>query len=130
MNTAIVETSGNDSDMDSQWQSPPDEIRDVLHAQQFPLAWTSPTGEYMILGDRILELEGRVFELRDTICLWFVGGDSLNQLFKLLLVDWLCERRPAPASPEPSLGQEYRRDGRLLGRVYELCTGRPARQPE
>ena len=54
MNMASVGTSGTSPNTEAQWQSPPDDIRDVLHAQQFPLAWTSPTGEYMILGDRIL----------------------------------------------------------------------------
>ncbi|MEM9219313.1 MAG: prolyl oligopeptidase family serine peptidase [Cyanobacteria bacterium P01_F01_bin.150] len=41
-------------DVVSQWQSPPKEIQDILYAQQFPQAWTAPTGEYMILIDRII----------------------------------------------------------------------------
>jgi len=35
----------------SGWQSPPDEVLEVLHAQQLPWVWTSPTGEYLFLAD-------------------------------------------------------------------------------
>lgn len=39
---------------DSQWQSPPPEVLEVLHAQQFPQVWTAPNGEHLLLADRIL----------------------------------------------------------------------------
>ena len=35
------------------WQSPPDEIMDVLHAPQLPWVWTSPTGEHLLLADPV-----------------------------------------------------------------------------
>ena len=38
----------------SQWQSPPPEVLEVLHAQQFPQVWTAPNGEHLLLADRIL----------------------------------------------------------------------------
>ncbi|NEQ42718.1 MAG: S9 family peptidase [Leptolyngbya sp. SIOISBB] len=38
----------------SQWQSPPKEVLEVLHAQQFPQVWTAPNGEHLLLADRIL----------------------------------------------------------------------------
>ncbi len=36
------------------WQSPPDEVLEVLHAPQLPSAWTSPTGEHLLLADPVL----------------------------------------------------------------------------
>jgi dipeptidyl aminopeptidase/acylaminoacyl peptidase len=33
------------------WKSPSQDILDVLNAPKLPLAWTSPTGEYMLLAD-------------------------------------------------------------------------------
>ena len=36
------------------WQTPPAEWLEVLHAPQLPSAWTSPTGEHMLLADPIL----------------------------------------------------------------------------
>ena len=33
------------------WMRPPEEILNVLHAPQLPDAWTSPTGEYILLAD-------------------------------------------------------------------------------
>ncbi len=36
------------------WQSPPEDILDVLYAPWLPEAWTSPTGEYLLLADPVL----------------------------------------------------------------------------
>ncbi len=36
------------------WMSPPADILEVLHAPQFPRAWTAPTGEYLLLADPVL----------------------------------------------------------------------------
>ena len=36
------------------WQSPPEEVLEVLHAQQLPWVWTAPTGVYMFLADPVL----------------------------------------------------------------------------
>ncbi|MEM0980234.1 MAG: prolyl oligopeptidase family serine peptidase, partial [Cyanobacteria bacterium P01_H01_bin.58] len=38
----------------SRWQSPPEEILEVLHTQQFPRVWTAPTGEYLLTADYVL----------------------------------------------------------------------------
>ena len=35
------------------WQTPPQEIMEVLHAPQLPWVWTSPTGEYLLLADPV-----------------------------------------------------------------------------
>jgi len=36
------------------WQTPPEEILEVLHAPQLPRVWTSPTGEHLLLADPVL----------------------------------------------------------------------------
>ncbi len=38
----------------TEWQSPPDDILEVLHAPQLPWVWTAPTGEYLLLADPVL----------------------------------------------------------------------------
>ena len=38
----------------TKWQSPPEELLEVLHALQLPWVWTAPTGEYMLLADPVL----------------------------------------------------------------------------
>lgn len=38
----------------TEWQSPPEEVMEVLHAPQFPWVWTAPTGEYLLLADPVL----------------------------------------------------------------------------
>jgi len=35
------------------WQTPPEEVMEVLHAPQLPWVWTSPTGEYLLLADPV-----------------------------------------------------------------------------
>lgn len=35
------------------WQTPPQEILDVLHAPELPWVWTSTTGEYLFLADPV-----------------------------------------------------------------------------
>jgi hypothetical protein len=37
----------------SGWQSPSEEILEVLHAPQLPRVWTAPTGEYLLLADPV-----------------------------------------------------------------------------
>lgn len=39
---------------DGQWQSPPEDILNVLNAPQLPQVYTSPTGEYLLLIDPVL----------------------------------------------------------------------------
>ena len=36
------------------WQSPPEDLLDVLYAPQLPWVWTAPTGEYLLLADPVL----------------------------------------------------------------------------
>jgi dipeptidyl aminopeptidase/acylaminoacyl peptidase len=36
------------------WQSPPQEVLEVLHAPQLPQVWTAPTGQYLLLLDPVL----------------------------------------------------------------------------
>ena len=36
------------------WQTPPEEVMEVLLAPQLPWVWTSPTGEHLLLADPIL----------------------------------------------------------------------------
>lgn len=52
MMAVSLEASENNSR--SQWQSPPEAIQEVMHAQQFPRVWTAPSGEYMLLVDPVL----------------------------------------------------------------------------
>jgi len=35
------------------WQTPPEEVMEVLHAPQLPRVWTSPTGENLLLADPV-----------------------------------------------------------------------------
>jgi hypothetical protein len=37
-----------------EWQSPPDDLLEVLHAPQLPWVWTAPTVEYLLLVDPVL----------------------------------------------------------------------------
>ncbi|MGF1461288.1 MAG: alpha/beta hydrolase family protein [Leptolyngbyaceae cyanobacterium] len=36
------------------WQSPPQEILDVLYGQHYPRVWTAPNGEHLLLTDLVL----------------------------------------------------------------------------
>ncbi len=36
------------------WQSPPEDLLEVLHAPYLPWVWTAPTGEYMLLADPVV----------------------------------------------------------------------------
>lgn len=49
-----LEASEGNLQSESQWQSPSAEVREVMHAQQFPWVWTAPNGEYMLLADPVL----------------------------------------------------------------------------
>jgi dipeptidyl aminopeptidase/acylaminoacyl peptidase len=37
----------------NEWQSPPAELLEVLHAPQFPWVWTAPTGNHLLLADPV-----------------------------------------------------------------------------
>ncbi|MEM9907647.1 MAG: hypothetical protein AAF921_21775, partial [Cyanobacteria bacterium P01_D01_bin.44] len=52
--TANSWASEDNSKPASKWQTPPAEVLEIMHAQQFPQAWTAPSGEYMLLADQVL----------------------------------------------------------------------------
>ena len=54
MMAVSLEASESSSKSVSQWQSPPEAIQAVMHAQQFPRVWTAPSGDYMLLADPVL----------------------------------------------------------------------------
>ena len=37
----------------TEWQSPPAEVLEVLHAPQLPEVWTAPSGEHLLLADPV-----------------------------------------------------------------------------
>ncbi|MCK5842634.1 MAG: hypothetical protein KAH31_10725, partial [Candidatus Sabulitectum sp.] len=41
-------------ELTTQWQSPPEELLDVLHAPRLPWVWTAPTGEYLLFADPVV----------------------------------------------------------------------------
>ena len=38
-------------DQGKEWQTPPEEVMNVLHAPQLPWIWTAPTGEFLLLAE-------------------------------------------------------------------------------
>ena len=51
---AVATTGAGSVPALSSWKSPPKEVLDVLHAPPLPRAWTSPTGEYLLLADPVV----------------------------------------------------------------------------
>jgi dipeptidyl aminopeptidase/acylaminoacyl peptidase len=51
---ASAGTSDDSLQPATQWQSPPEDVLEVLHAPQLPWVWTAPTGEYLLLADPVL----------------------------------------------------------------------------
>ena len=65
---ASAGASDNSRQPATEWQSPPEELLEVLHAPQLPWVWTAPTGEYLLLADPVLypplaELAGPMHKL-------------------------------------------------------------------
>ena len=54
MMAASVRASDDSLQSATKWQTPPEEIMEVVHAPQLPWVWTAPTGEYMLLADPVL----------------------------------------------------------------------------
>jgi dipeptidyl aminopeptidase/acylaminoacyl peptidase len=54
MLVASTGASNNSMQSANKWQSPPEDILNVLHAPQLPRVWTAPTGEYLFLADPVL----------------------------------------------------------------------------
>ena len=54
--TMVASTGASDDSLQSAntWQSPPEDLLEVLHAPQLPWVWTAPTGEYLLLADPVL----------------------------------------------------------------------------
>ena len=48
------EVASDDSLETNKWQSPSEEILEVLHAPKLPWVWTAPTGEYLFLANPLL----------------------------------------------------------------------------
>ena len=52
---AASEGSSDDSlQPATEWQSPPEELLEVLHAPELPRVWTAPTGKYLLLANPVL----------------------------------------------------------------------------
>ncbi len=56
------------TELEAHWQSPPEELLDVLYAPRLPWVWTAPTGEYLLLADPVVypslvELAAPMYEL-------------------------------------------------------------------
>ena len=49
----VAGVSDQGMELVTQWQSPPEDILDVLYAPQLPWVWIAPTGEYMLLVDPV-----------------------------------------------------------------------------
>jgi dipeptidyl aminopeptidase/acylaminoacyl peptidase len=49
----IVESADDAAQAPTGWQTPPEEVMEVLHAPKLPWVWTSPTGEYLLLADPV-----------------------------------------------------------------------------
>jgi dipeptidyl aminopeptidase/acylaminoacyl peptidase len=54
--TMVASAGASDDSLQSAntWQSPPEDLLEVLHAPQLPWVWTAPTGEYLLLADPVL----------------------------------------------------------------------------
>jgi hypothetical protein len=35
------------------WQTPPEEVMEVLHAPELPWVWTAPSGQHLLLADPV-----------------------------------------------------------------------------
>jgi len=49
----IYEAEGDAPQPTTGWQTPPEEVMEVLHAPQLPRVWTAPTGEHLMLADPV-----------------------------------------------------------------------------
>ncbi|MHC4946023.1 MAG: S9 family peptidase, partial [Planctomycetota bacterium] len=50
----IANASGVTPKPITEWQTPPEEVMEVLHAPQLPRVWTAPTGEHLLLADPVI----------------------------------------------------------------------------
>ncbi|MBD79746.1 MAG: peptidase [Crocinitomicaceae bacterium] len=48
---STAQKTAEENNSEKGWQSPPQDILDVLNAPKLPWVWTSPTGEYLLLMD-------------------------------------------------------------------------------
>ena len=53
MISPIAEAADGTLQPTSGWQTPPEEVMEVLHAPQLPWVWTAPTGEHLLLADPV-----------------------------------------------------------------------------
>ena len=54
MMTASTGASDDGQQLATGWQSPSEELLQVLHSPQLPWMWISPTGDYMFLANPML----------------------------------------------------------------------------
>jgi len=45
--------AGGARDVATVWQTPPEEVMEVLHARRLPWVWTAPTGEHLLFADPV-----------------------------------------------------------------------------
>ena len=50
---AIYYVPAAGQDPDAGWQTPPEAVKKVLHAQRLPMIWTAPTGEYLFMAEQL-----------------------------------------------------------------------------
>ena len=59
----------------TEWQSPPEEVLDVLHAPDLPWVWTAPSGEHLLLADPVTYAP-----LADYAAGWPIPYDRLSRI--------------------------------------------------
>ena len=67
----------------TRWQSPPEDVLEVLHAPQLPWVWTAPSGEHLRLADPALKADCHLVE--DNLLHIDVTARSLARLVELSL---------------------------------------------
>lgn len=50
---SVVLASDAIQELITEWQSPPEDLLDVLYSPKLPWVWTAPTGEYLLLADPV-----------------------------------------------------------------------------
>jgi len=48
-----AEPGGGALEVATVWQTPPEEVMEVLHARRLPWVWTAPTGEHLLFADPV-----------------------------------------------------------------------------
>jgi hypothetical protein len=116
----VSASAGDAPEATTVWQTPPEEVMEVLHAPQLPQVWTSPTGEHLLLGDPVIypplaELAGPMHKLagiRVNPTINYIHGRHGATLPRLVEVEGGDETPlPMPEGVEV-LGVSWTADGR------------------